>query len=105
MDSKNNYSKQSCLCFENAIQNRTGNGNACRLARFYYAVEYTSSTTGHNQTFATIYQQLVRESKAIVQLRWVYYNISEGSRSQIALDDVLITTTNLATTNLTILNL
>jgi hypothetical protein len=41
----------------------------------------------------------VRESKAVVQLRWVYYNISgSGSRSQGALDDVL-TTTNLANFN------
>jgi hypothetical protein len=78
----------------------TGNGNAnADWQDFTTPVEYTSSTTGHNQTFATILPTTC-ENQNVVQLRWVYYNISgSGSRSQIALDDVLITTTNLATTN------
>lgn len=54
-------------------------------------VEYISGETGDNQSFSTALPETVN-NQSLVQIRWVYYNISgSGARAEIALDDINIT--------------
>ena len=54
-------------------------------------VEYISGETGDNQSFSTALPETVN-NQPLVQVRWVYYNISgSGARAELALDDINIT--------------
>ena len=58
-------------------------------------VEYTSqgNTAGHSQTFSNVVLPAACNNEAVVQVRWIYFQTvdASGSRPQMRVDDVLIT--------------